>query len=155
MPYPPREIEERYRKLMEDASHFTLATASPEGEPEAAVMAFAAGPGFCLYFYTLNDSRKYRNLNRNPKAALTLYSAPEYAQLDGEVRELSGAEAEAAQRAILEHVPGDRKGYHRDPRCRYFLFRPARICLRVDEGYPSKYEAWHPQEGDAPRLREL
>ena len=152
---PPPEIEERYHKLVEACSHFTLATASAAGDPEAAIMAFAAGLDFRLYFYTLDDSRKYANLSRNPRAAVTLYSPPEYAQLDGEVRELAGEAAEAAQRAILEHVPGDRRGYHEDPRCRYFLFRPTRICLRIDEGYPSKYETWHPRSEGAPRIREL
>ena len=152
---PPPEIEERFTRLVEACSHFTLATASTAGEPEAAIMAFAAGPGLRLYFYTLEDSRKYANLSRNPRAALTLYSPPEYAQLDGEVQELAGEAAEAAQTAILRHVPGDRRGYHEDPRCRYFLFRPTRICLRIDEGYPSKYETWHPRAGSAPDIQEL
>lgn len=155
MGMPTQEAEKRFLKLVEEASHCTVATASPDGDPEAAIMAFASGPDLALYLYTLSDSRKYQNLRRNPRAAMTLYQAPEYAQLDGHIEELDGAAAEQAREIMLGRSSGDREDYHSDERCRYFLFHPTRVCLRIDQGYPSRYETWNPAKGTSPKTREL
>lgn len=155
MGMPSQEAERRFRHLLEKASHCVIATASPEGDPEAAVLAFAPGPDLSLYVYTLDDSRKYQNLQRNTKGAMVLYEAPEYAQLDGHLEELHGEAAERAREHMLKRASGDREDYHSDPRCRYFLFHPNRISLRVDHGYPAKYETWNPEAGTAPKTREL
>lgn len=155
MTKPPADIENRYQGLVEKAPYLTIATASPTGEPEAAILAFARGPGSSLYFYTLDDSRKYRNIRRNPQAALTLFNPPEYAQLNGEIEELDGDAAQTAKRTILDCSMGDREEYHGDPRCRYFRFWPRRICLRIDDGFPATYEEWDPQGREQAEVKEL
>lgn len=155
MDRPSEEVEQRFLALREAATHCMIATASLEGAPEAAVMAFAAGPGLSLYLYTLNDSRKYGNLRHNPRAALTLLHDTEYAQLNGEVEELDGEAASTARRIMLTRSAGDREGYHGDQRCRYFLFHPTRVCLRVDQGYPAVYEVWNPQRHTPQKTLEL
>ncbi len=154
MSQPPEDIQRRYRQLLKDAPHCVIATASPRGEPEAAIVAFAIAPSG-LYLYTLDDSRKYGNLRANPLAALVLYQPPEYAQLDGRIEELAGSRAEEARHAALERSSGDLSQYHEDPHCRYFHFQPTRVCLRIDAGFPSRYETWHPEEAGQPRVREL
>ena len=152
---PAQDIEERFHQVIANASLCTLATASPDGVPEAAEMSCAEAPGWGLYLYTLNDSRKYHNLSLNPRAAMVIFQPPEYVQLDGAMEELAGGAALDAREAMMARAEGDLAGYHHDPRCRYFLFRPQRVCLRIDQSYPSKYETWDLQKGTTPHLREL
>lgn len=155
MGLPTKEAERRFLHLVEKADHCVIATASPQGDPEAAVVAFARGPDLKLYVYTLEDSRKYQNVRHNPRAAMVLYEAPEYAQLDGHLEELQGEAAARAREYMLQRSSGDREDYHQDARCRYFLFHPTRISLQVEHGYPARYETWNPEAGTAPKTQEL
>jgi pyridoxine/pyridoxamine 5'-phosphate oxidase len=49
-----------------------ISTMSENGAPEAALIGIAATPELDLVFETLNTSRKYRNLQRNPQVALVI-----------------------------------------------------------------------------------
>jgi pyridoxine/pyridoxamine 5'-phosphate oxidase len=49
-----------------------ISTVSKEGMPEAAYIGLAATPELDLIFETLNTSRKFLNLRRNPHAALVI-----------------------------------------------------------------------------------
>ncbi len=62
----------------------SLATASPQGEPHAAPVYFAAGPPAGLYFFSDPESRHARDIRLNPLAAASIY--PE----SGDWRQLRG-----------------------------------------------------------------
>lgn len=49
-----------------------LATVSPSGDPEAALMGVAVTPDFEIVFDTLNTTRKYTNLAANLRVALVV-----------------------------------------------------------------------------------
>jgi pyridoxamine 5'-phosphate oxidase len=84
------------------AEAMTLATASVTGRPAARMVLLkgvdphgAAERGFV--FYTNRESRKGRELAANPAAALLFYwkSQNRQVRIEGEVREVSAAEADA------------------------------------------------------------
>jgi len=52
-----------------------LSTSSPEGEPWGSAIYFAVDDNFTCYFVTRAGTRKYGNLEANPKAALTVTDA--------------------------------------------------------------------------------
>lgn len=52
-----------------------LATASKQGEPHAAAVYFVSDDSRCIYFLTKEDTQKHRNLQENPRAAVTIYDA--------------------------------------------------------------------------------
>ena len=49
-----------------------VATVSPEGAPQAAVMGIAVTPELEIIFDTVKTSRKYRNLKANPNVAVVI-----------------------------------------------------------------------------------
>lgn len=134
--------EENYtqlvKKILKRNKYCTLATSSLNGKPEAAIMLYAEENNGNLYFYTFVDSRKYANLKKNPCVSMVVYNHPDYIQMDGVAKELSKKDSIVAKtKLITKH--GDKKGYHADPRCRYFCFTPKWINVRIDENYPAKY----------------
>lgn len=131
----------RLREILAQARICTVATASKDGAPEAAVMVCAAASDSDLYFYTFNDSRKYSNLQNNPRASIAIFDPPEYVQLDGEVQELSDENITRARDA-LSAQSDEGLAYQTDPRCRYFRFSSTRVALRVKAHYPSEYVIW-------------
>jgi len=56
----------------------TLATVSPGGAPSAAMLAVAVSDRFELMFDTLGTSRKFRNLQKNPRIAVVFGAAGAY-----------------------------------------------------------------------------
>ncbi len=55
------------------ATTMTLATVSPEGEPHAAPVYFAADEALDCYFFSAADSQHSRDLRADPRAAVALY----------------------------------------------------------------------------------
>ncbi len=82
--------EEAYKFI---ASHplATLSTASSQGEPWGANIYCVVDENFDFYFMTHAESKKYKNLVKNPKAALTLVDNEEQTtvQAVGKVVELA------------------------------------------------------------------
>jgi uncharacterized protein len=54
-------------------STLTLATASPDGQPHAAPVYFAAGDGLQLYFFSAQSSRHAQDIAASPAAAAAIY----------------------------------------------------------------------------------
>lgn len=104
-----REFPPKIRQYLETHRVATLATSS--GDLPWAAAVFYAMDGTVLYFLSSPKSRHCRNLAKNPRVALTVQE--EYAdwldikgvQLEGEAREISGAEEERARKLYGEKFP--------------------------------------------------
>jgi general stress protein 26 len=69
-----------------------LATISPSGEPQAAVVGIAVTADLELVFDTVKTSRKYQNLTANPAIAFVIGGDEEITvQYEGEAEELQAA----------------------------------------------------------------
>lgn len=70
-----------------------LGSVAPDGTPQSALVGIAVTPELEIVFDTVNTSRKYRNLLRNPEAALVIGWENELTvQYEGRARELGSAE---------------------------------------------------------------
>ena len=75
----------------------TLATATPEGGPSARMVLLKGCDERGLVFHTNYDSRKARELEQNPRAAIVLYwnQLGRQVRVEGRVARISEAESEA------------------------------------------------------------
>ena len=80
-----------------DASAMTLATATREGMPAARIVLLKEHGPHGFVFYGNMESRKFRELEQNPQAALCFYWAPLQRQvrIEGPVVRVSDAAADA------------------------------------------------------------
>ncbi len=78
----------------------TVATASPDGEPDASTVYFS-NVGLDIYFNTARDSQKVRNISANPKVAITIQE-PSAPKTD---REIKGVQY-SGKAAILSDAEG-------------------------------------------------
>ena len=86
-----------------------LATVSPAGEPEAAVVGVAFTDQLEVIFDTLDTSRKCINLRRNPRIAFVVGWDQEItAQLEGLADEPMGAERDRILEAYFRPYPDGR-----------------------------------------------
>jgi pyridoxine/pyridoxamine 5'-phosphate oxidase len=82
-----------------------LATISPSGEPQAAVVGIAVTADLELVFDTVKTSRKYQNLTANPAIAFVIGGDEEITvQYEGEAEELQ------APRTRNTSIPISRSG---------------------------------------------
>jgi pyridoxamine 5'-phosphate oxidase len=81
----------------DDYTSMTLATADRDGRPSARIVLLKGCDERGLVFYTNYDSRKGRELEANPRAALVLYWAPldRQVRVEGRVEKTSREESEA------------------------------------------------------------
>jgi pyridoxamine 5'-phosphate oxidase len=75
----------------------TLATADAEGQPSARMLLLKSADERGFTFFTGYESRKGRDLEENPRAALVFYWRPlgRQVRVEGTVRKLSPAESDA------------------------------------------------------------
>ncbi len=86
-----------------------LATTDGQGNPEAAVLAFAETEPFELIFNTSNTTRKYQNLRTNPRVAVVIgWDDGQTVQCEGEARELKGEEEAKYKDIFYAKNPGSR-----------------------------------------------
>jgi pyridoxamine 5'-phosphate oxidase len=85
------------RERIADADAMTLATATRDGKPSARMVLLKTFDTRGFTFYTNYDSRKGRELEMNPRAALVLYWAPlgRQVRIEGDVARVSTAESDA------------------------------------------------------------
>jgi len=77
-----------------------VATISPEGNPEAAVMAVSQNDKLELFFQTNNETRKYKNLQVNPHVAVVFgHDIDEFITV-----QLEGAASEVANEDDLKKI---------------------------------------------------
>jgi pyridoxamine 5'-phosphate oxidase len=79
-----------------DPTAMTLATATPDGHPSARVVLLKEVDRHGFVFYTNYDSRKARELARNPAAALLFYwrGAERQVRVEGRLSRTSPAESD-------------------------------------------------------------
>jgi len=80
-----------------EADTMALATATPDGRPSVRFVLLKGIDAAGVRFYTNYGSRKSRELERNPRAAATLYWQPLHrsVRLEGPVERLSAEESDA------------------------------------------------------------
>lgn len=110
-------------------NHFlgVIATVSPKGEPEAAVVGIAITERFEIIFDTLADTRKAVNLRASPKIACVVgWDAEQTVQIDGVADEPKGLELERLKRCYFGQFP-DGPARQAWPNITYFRVRPTLI----------------------------
>lgn len=83
-----------------------LATVTPEGDPESAVVGIAVTDRLELIFDTLDKTRKCKNLRRHPKIAFVIGWDEEITvQLEGVADEPKSAELKELQNTYFKAFP--------------------------------------------------
>jgi general stress protein 26 len=101
-----------------------LATISPAGTPQAALVGIAVTPELELIFDTVKSSRKYDNLVRNSAIAFVIGCTTEITvQYEGEAGEPTGAELQRYKDVYFSKWP-DCREHEKWPGIVYFKVRP-------------------------------
>ncbi len=92
-----RWYDEAVAAGLPEPNAMALATASPDGMPSVRIVLLKGIDERGLRFFTNYDSRKGRELDANPRAAVTLYWRPlqRAVRAEGAVERLTGAESDA------------------------------------------------------------
>src|SRR5690242_1166246 len=126
---------------IEAANCGVIATANAEHGPESAFIHLAVMPDMAIVFETLISSRKYSNLQRDPRASLVIGGQGKTTlQIEGDVEELTDVLRDEAIPIFYKACPQNRS--HRDwPGLTYMRFRP-RWIRYSDYGIPWKVEEY-------------
>ncbi len=84
-----------FHELFPDASEAALATATPDGRPSARMVLVKDADERGFTFFTGYTSRKGRELDANPRAALLFHRPGLQARIEGPVERLPPAESDA------------------------------------------------------------
>jgi len=71
------EIKEQIVNYLSKRKFLTLATSTQEGEPLAHPIAYV-NKGDTVYFSTGKQTRKFKNIQKNPNVAYSVYDSTEY-----------------------------------------------------------------------------
>lgn len=113
-----------------------LSTVSAKREPSAAVMEFVVAPDLTLIFDTANTTRKYANLQKNPRVALAFgWEEWDTVQYEGVAKELRGEEKERFRNVFLAKHP-DAIKWDAHPATTYFKVTPTRIRYTAMDAKP-------------------
>lgn len=104
-----------------------VATAAPDGAPEAALVDIAADDEGTFFFTAHRSHRKLDNLRANPRAAMVIGTTGTVSlQLEGPAWVAEGAEKAALIDAFRAHYPASRAA---DPDFEMVAMRPAWVRL--------------------------
>jgi general stress protein 26 len=107
-----------------------LSTCAADGQPESALVGFAASPSLEIVFDTVRTSRKYPILKSNPRVAFVIGCTAEITvQYEGIAEELDDAE-DGRYLQIYYAVYPDGRARRNWPGIVYFVVRPkwVRYC---------------------------
>ena len=101
-PNPIRQFEQWFADARatgmseQDAISMTLATSGEDGQPTARIVLLKSFDEHGFVFFTNYDSRKGKELARNPQACLLFYWPPLWRQvrIEGLIEKVSGAESD-------------------------------------------------------------
>ena len=83
-----------------------VATVQPDGATESALVGIAVSSEFEIYFDTLGDTRKAKNLRRDPRVSMVIgWDNEQSVQLDGIADEPNGTELAALKRIYYAAWP--------------------------------------------------
>ncbi len=119
------------RDFIKNFDHCVMATVTPEGLPECAIIEFAETPELEIIFDTSNEYRKYKNIKHQPYVAFAIGSrdANTGLQYEGTAKEIQGSELIAAKEIFFSKCPDARK-WENDPTSVYFKVIPSWIRYR-------------------------
>jgi general stress protein 26 len=103
-----------------------LSTVTPDGKPEAAVMAISQTDNLELVFQTPKSYRKYINLKKNPNVAVAFgWDVKEFitVQYEGIAKEARGQEIDECRKIHIAKNPESEK-YAYIPENKYFRVKP-------------------------------
>lgn len=123
--------------MLAETDTCTLATASPDGRPEAATVRFVADDALDVYVTTQSNYRKYRNVARNERVALVVDGASNV-QLEGAAREAIGETVEWIEdRYVAKYGPSP---YLTNADSVFLRIETDWARLLVDGSYPPEFE---------------
>lgn len=112
-------LDDRVRAMLDDRSFAVLATLNPDGSPHTSVI-WVARDGDTVLFTTHTKRRKTRNLQRDPRASLTVFAADDpyqTADIRGRVELIPDPDRalsiELTRRYLNEDPPEDPPGSQR------------------------------------------
>ena len=131
-----QELEQHLRDIAASQLFAVLSTVGGK-QPYASLVAFAASADLaCIYFSTSRTTRKFNNLEGNPRAAMLM---------DNRSNQVTDLRRAAAATAVgrVEEIGPDKEGVFKkvflakQPHMGEFLVssNTARLCLRVDTYY--------------------
>lgn len=128
----------RARSLLHDTDTCTLATASPDGVPEAATIRFVADDQFNIYLNSSTTYRKYENMSANPRVAVVVDGNSGNLQLEGVATELQGSEEESVvSKYVTKYGHSDYLTHEDSTR---FKIETDWVRLLVDGRFPPDHE---------------
>jgi uncharacterized pyridoxamine 5'-phosphate oxidase family protein len=101
-----------------------LSTVTQEHLPQSAVVGFIVTLDLKLFFDTLSDSRKYRNLSLNPKISFVIGWDLETVQYEGTARKPTDAELEKLLPEYFKAFPDGVERYKNEKNIAYFCVEP-------------------------------
>ena len=82
-----------------------LSTVTHDLLPESAVVGISGGKNLELFFGTYRTSRKYQNLQKNPRVSFVIgWDSGKTVQYEGEAKELHGKAAEEFEKAYIKDM---------------------------------------------------
>ena len=103
------------------------ASVFPDGRPQAAVVGVVVTPALEVFFDTLDNSRKCKNLRHDPRLSLVIgWDEGQTVQFEGKADEPKGEELERLLTRYFERFPDGRER-RAWPGITYFCARPTWI----------------------------
>lgn len=89
-----KNIKEAVLEFLKENNTIVIATASPEGKPQAATVYYLVDDDFNIYFATGRETDKFKNLQSNKQAAFVVGTGPAVITVQGagRVQEISDNE---------------------------------------------------------------
>jgi PPOX class probable F420-dependent enzyme len=96
-------------QLLREYRLAVVSTTGPDGAPQSAVVGCAVSDGLEVVFDTLDATRKFRNLRRDPRISVVIgWDREKTAQLDGIADVPDGAERDRIRACYFEAYPDGR-----------------------------------------------
>lgn len=123
----PLALQKHIEQLLAKTNLMTISTLAADGRPQAAVVEFAHTPELEIILDTYNTSRKYANLQRDPRAALVIgWDDRVTVQYEGLAEEPTGAELERCKDIYFAKNPRA-KNWEHEPTIAYLKITPTWI----------------------------
>jgi pyridoxine/pyridoxamine 5'-phosphate oxidase len=121
------DLKEYFYNFLNNHTLAVISSIYEQGTPQAAVVGFVQTKELELIIGTDNSSRKYKNLQTNPKVALVIgWDNGETIQYEGSVRELSPEEIGLVRGTYWAKSPHTERN-NENPGERYFIVSPSWI----------------------------
>lgn len=132
------DIEDKARELLNQQELCTLATASKNGNPEAATVRYMSDKDFNIYVNSGSTYRKYQNMKENPRVAVVVNGDYKNIQIEGTAKEIPRDEA-----GNIVDMYKDKYGeseYLTNDESVFFKIQSDWARILVDGRYPPEYE---------------